>query len=158
MSDAPFSAMSQSLAKIILHIVFSTKNRQPFIHDAIAKQLFEYLAKCCLKNKTIPLAVGGYQDHVHIALLMNKIQGIAFLIKSLKTDSSDWLKSQGPEFQQFYWQRGYGVFSVSESQQAKLVNYIGNQQNHHQTRNFMDEYRLFLTKHGITFDERYLWD
>ena len=150
--------MPQSLAKIILHIVFSTKNRQPFINDNIADQLFAYLAKCCMKNKAIPMAIGGYQDHVHIAILMNKIQGVAFLIKNLKTDSSDWLKSQGPEFQQFYWQRGYGVFSVSESQSAKLLSYISNQKKHHRTQSFMEEYRLFLTKHGMTWDEHCLWN
>ena len=100
----------------------------------------------------------GYRRHVHIAILMNKIQGVAFLIKNLKTDSSDWLESQGPEYQRFYWQRGYGVFSVSESQGAKPLSYISNQKKHHRTQSFIEEYRLFLTKHGMTWDEHCLWN
>ena len=150
--------MPQSLSRIILHIVFSTKDRKPTIYDGIAEQLFAYLGKCCVKNDAVPLIIGGYVDHVHIAILMNRTRGVACLVKNIKTDSSNWIRSQDQNFRQFLWQRGYGVFSVSESQYQKLARYIGNQKQHHQKIGFMEEYRLFLKKHGVVYDEHYLWD
>ncbi len=102
--------------------------------------------------------VGGTADHVHLAIRLSRTLTTAKLVEELKTSSSKWLKKQSPGLAKFSWQRGYGVFSVGPSDLEALRSYIRNQEEHHRTRSFQDEYRAFLTKYGVEFDERYLWD
>jgi REP element-mobilizing transposase RayT len=102
--------------------------------------------------------VGGTGDHVHLAVRLSRTTAIAGLVEELKTSSSRWLKTQRPELKRFAWQRGYGAFSVAPDQLHVLVDYIGNQQEHHRIRTFQEEYLALLREYEVQFDERYLWD
>jgi putative transposase len=149
--------MSQSLAKVYLHIVFSTKNRQPFLADkTLREECHAYLAGTCKNLGSPSLKVGGVADHVHILCFLSKTQAIADLVKELKRESSQWLKTKG--LSSFYWQNGYGAFSISPSHIDALREYIQNQEEHHRTESFQDEFRRLLEKYEVEFDERYVWD
>jgi len=151
--------MPQSLAQIYLHIVFSTKSRQPFLQDAsFSEECYAYLAGICMKQDCFAKRVGGYIDHVHILCSLSRQKTVADLIRELKTSSSVWIKTQRPELKNFHWQDGYGVFSVSQSQLEKVKEYISNQNEHHRKMMFQDEFRKLLKKHGVNFDEQYIWD
>ena len=150
--------MPQSLSKVYLHIVFSTKERFPFIDETCAEELFKYLAGIC-KNLNCPvLQVGGCRDHVHILCLLSRTCTQSDLVKELKVGSSRWMKSRGGIFDKFYWQDGYGIFSINPTQTDAVVEYIKNQAEHHKTISFQDEFRAFLKKYGVEYDERYVWD
>jgi REP element-mobilizing transposase RayT len=102
--------------------------------------------------------VGGVADHVHLAVRLSRTVTVAGLVEELKTSSSKWLKTQSPELMTFAWQRGYGAFSVGPADLNAVIAYIDGQEEHHRTRTFQEEYRAFLTKYRIEFDERYAWD
>lgn len=148
--------MPQSLSRVLVHLVFSTKHRQPFIDPDKRKSVFSYLAGT-LKNLDCPsIIVGGMPDHVHLLFAQARTLSISKIVEELKKESSKWAKSLvDPEF---YWQNGYGAFSVSPSQSPKVVHYIETQEAHHQTRTFQDEYRELLRNHELEWDERYVWD
>ena len=151
--------MPQSFASIILQIVFSTKDRHPWIDPDIAPRLHAYLATVCREATGVTFAVGGVADHVHIATALPRTLTIADLVENLKVTSSIWLKKADPaRYANFYWQRGYGAFSVGASGKDALVAYVQNQAEHHRTRTFQEEYRALLTKYGLQWDERYVWD
>ena len=150
--------MPQSLANIYVHTIFSTKNREPFIDEKIENELFSYLGGICNSLECFPLKIGGHRDHVHLlSLLSKKITLIKFL-EELKSASSNWIKTQDDRFKNFYWQRGYGAFSVSPQETQKVKRYIESQHDHHKTISFQDEFRKILIEHNIDFDERYVWD
>jgi REP element-mobilizing transposase RayT len=152
-------AMSQSLAQIYLHIVFSTKNRKPFLQHAPSRlRLHKFLAKTCNNLDSPCLEVGGVEDHVHILCRLSKTMSPSDLIKELKRVSSEWVKSTLSGLEGFYWQNGYGAFSVSPSHVAALQKYIANQEEHHRRESFQDEFRRLLKKYGVEYDERYVWD
>ena|SRR6185436_18356267 len=148
--------MPQSLSSILIHLVFSTKNREPFIKPIVEKELRPYMAKIFLKSPS--LAIDGTADHVHILFSLSRVIKIADLVEEVKTESSKWIKTKGPEFKNFHWQNGYGAFSIGQSQVAILKRYIARQKVHHQRVTFQDEYRKFLKSYGIDYDERYVWD
>lgn len=150
--------MSQSLAKVCTHIVFSTKYRQPLIDDNIENELHRYLGGICNKFECIPIMVGGYIDHIHILCVMSRKISIMKLLEEIKKNSSRWIKTKGKEYEGFYWQDGYGIFSVNPSELDIVVKYISNQKLHHENKNFQDEYRVFLRKYNVEYDERYVWD
>jgi putative transposase len=151
--------MPQSLAQIYLHIVFSTKNRQPFLQDsAIRDEAHKYFGGTCNKLGCPVLCVGGAADHVHVLCRFGRTLSVADLLKGLKQDSSIWLKTKGPAFADFYWQNGYGAFSVSPGHVDVLRGYLANQDEHHRTETFQEEFRRLLTKYGLQWDERYVWD
>jgi REP element-mobilizing transposase RayT len=150
--------MAHSLANVILHIVFSTKLRERSISDAVRVRLHAYLAEVGRDMGCQVYRVGGTADHVHLAIGFSRTCAIADFVKKMKHTSSSWMKEQGREFYDFSWQAGYGVFSISVSHLEKLVAYIENQEEHHRTLSFQDEYRGLLRKNGIIVDERYLWD
>lgn len=151
--------MAQSLAKVYVHIVFSTKNRHPFLLDnAVRTEMHAYLGGTCNKLGCSVIAVGGVADHVHILCVLSKNLAVADLIGEIKRSSSKWVKSKGPMLGKFAWQAGYGVFSVSQSQVETVRSYIGRQEDHHRKKSFQDEFRLFLKKYQIEYDERYVWD
>lgn len=150
--------MGQSLAKNYLHIVFSTKHRQPLILDDIASELHAYLGGICNRLECTPLIVGGYTDHIHIFCLLSKKIALMKLLEELKSHSSKWIKTKGAGFHQFYWQDGYGAFSVNPTEVEVVVRYINNQKEHHAKHSFQDEYRAFLKKYKIAYDERYVWE
>ena len=149
--------MPQSLASLLTHLIFSTKNREPLL---VGKDLqcsaHAYLARALNDRKCPAVIVGGIANHVHILCRMAKTESVSNLMEQLKASSSKWLKTQGSPI--FSWQRGYGAFSVSQSQADSVVAYIQNQEEHHRIVTFEEEYRSFLQRYRVTFDERYVWD
>jgi len=150
--------MPQSLANVIIHLVFSTKDRVPLIGAPVRPNLHAYLATVVRNAGCECLRVGGTADHVHLAVRLSRTLALADLVEEVKTSSSKWLKPQTVELGVFAWQRGYGVFSTGPTDLDALLAYIDGQADHHRTRTFQDEYRAFLTKYGIAYDERYVWD
>lgn len=150
--------MPQSLSYLLTHIVFSTKDRAPLLDATVRPALHAYLATVARNVDCECFRVGGVADHVHLAVRLSRTISMAQLIEELKTSSSKWLKTQSSELAAFAWQRGYGAFSVGPSDLHSLLHYIDNQEEHHRTRTFQDEYRAFVTKYGIGYDERYVWD
>jgi len=149
--------MAQSLAKIVIHVVFSTKNREPALSTAIRNDLFAYIVGILDSLNCVVLAINGMEDHVHSLILMSKTVSLSKMMEEMKGGSSRWLNLRGSTVKPFAWQAGYGAFSVSESQIAKVVDYIARQEDHHRKTTFQDELILLLKKHRIEFDERYLW-
>lgn len=150
--------MPQSLSYLLTHIVFCTKDRTPVLDATVRPALHAYLATVARNVDCECFRVGGVADHVHLAVRLSRTITMAQLIEELKTSSSKWLKPQSPALAAFARQRGYGAFSVGPSDLNALLHYIDTQEEHHKTRTFQDEYRAFLTKYGIEYDERYVWD
>lgn len=149
--------MPQSLANVVLHIVFSTKHRQPFLLEPVVRDAMTGYLVGTLRNLKCPsLIVGFVKDHVHILCNLSRTLAIAELIEEIKTSSSVRIKEEGPTLKDFHWQNGYGAFSVSQSNVDEVKRYIANQEEHHRTRTLQEEFRLFLEKHGIEYDERYV--
>lgn len=150
--------MGQSLVKNYLHIVFSTKHRQEIIHPPVEEELHAYLGGICKKLESPPIIVGGYTDHVHILCMLSKKIALMKLLEEVKSHSSKWIKGKAKTLENFYWQDGYGAFSVNPSEVDKVISYIANQKEHHRQKSFQDEYRAFLKKYNVEYDERYVWD
>ena len=150
--------MGQSLVKNYVHIVFSTKYRQPFIQPPWEAELHQYMAGICQQSDCIPVKIGGYVDHVHILCHLSKKIALMDLLEEVKKHSSKWMKMQDPSLANFYWQKGYGAFSVDYKRLDKVIQYIDNQHIHHQKQSFQEEYRLILERYGVEYDERYVWD
>ena len=150
--------MGQSLVKNYLHIVFSTKHRQEIIHPPVEEELHAYLGGICKKLECPPIIVGCFTDHIHILCMLSKKLALMKLLEEVKSHSSKWMKSKAKTFENFYWQDGYGAFSVNPSEVDTVINYIANQKEHHLKKSFQDEYRAFLKKYNVEYDERYVWD
>ena len=150
--------MSQSLSFVLVHVVFSTKDRAPVLDGEVRGQLHASLATVARNLDCECYRVGGMADHVHLAIRVSRTLTVASLVGELKTSSSKWMKTLSPRLANFAWQRGYGAFSVGPSDLEALRGYIDGQEKHHQTRTFQDEFRAFLAKYGMEFDERYVWD
>ena len=150
--------MPQSLSRILIHLVFSTKNRERVLTSAIQTELHPYLAGTLDNTECPSLQVGGVEDHVDLLFGLSRTLTIAKVVETLKTSSSKWIKTKGHEFANFHWQSGYGAFSVSQSDADGVVAYIQNQAKHHQKMTFQDEYRRLLERYRIAFDEKYVWD
>jgi putative transposase len=154
-----FSAMPQSLARAILHVVFSTKNRTPFLRDAdLRPRLHAYMAGVLQNIGCDPILINGVEDHVHILCNLSRTLTMAGLVEEVKKASSKWMKDQGASYHDFFWQAGYGVFSVSQSRVEVVRDYIAKQEEHHRKESFQDEFRALCRKHGVAIDERYVWD
>ncbi len=150
--------MGQSLVKNYVHIVFSTKHRQSLILPSIETELFSYLGGICNNLECHVLKVGGYKDHIHVLCMLSKKIALMKLVEQLKSNSSKWIKTKGNDFKNFYWQDGYGAFSVRPSEVEIVINYIANQKEHHSKKTFKDEYKAVLKKYEVSYDERYVWD
>ncbi len=150
--------MPQSLASNLIHLIFSTKSRRPWLCARIRNRLFAYMAGILKEWGSPALMIGGAADHVHVLCLLSKNHALKAVVEALKKGSSKWMKLQGPQWRAFQWQAGYGAFSVSQSGVGELRRYIANQQEHHRTRSFQEEFRVFLHRHGIESEERYVWD
>jgi putative transposase len=151
-------AMPQSLSKLIVHIIFSTKDREPWLDSKVRPRMHAYLATICRDAGTEFVHVGGVADHVHIVTMLPRTLSQAQLIEQIKKTSSKWIKAVDTRYRTFAWQRGYGAFSVSPSQLETVLRYVKKQPEHHRTHTFQEEYRALLRKYGIDFDERYVWD
>ena len=149
--------MPQSLSKVYVHITFSTKERQPFIDDGIAQELWRYIGGICDALECNPVRVGGYHDHIHICCLLSRKIPQVKLLETVKRDSSKWIKTKHERCTNFHWQDGYGIFSVNPTEIDKVIDYIGNQHEHHKRHTFQEELLAFLKKYGVHYDERYLW-
>ena len=151
--------MPQPLSAVYLHLVFSIKERRPFLKDQILRsECHAYLGGISKKLDCPVILVGGVEDHVHILARESRSIAQADWVKELKRASSLWIKERDPAAKEFAWQAGYGVFSVSFSHLEKVTEYIARQEEHHRVRSFQDELRAMLAKHRIEWDEKYLWD
>ena len=150
--------MPQSLAKVYVHIIFSTKNRVPIISNNIRNELYAYISGILINLKSDVIKINGTQDHLHILCTIPRTVTIAKVLEEVKKSSSRWIKTKGSPWNQFAWQDGYGIFFVSSSEVQDTISYIENQEKHHQKLSFKDELRIFLNEYGVEYDERYLWD
>lgn len=141
-----------------MHCIFSTKDRRPIITNALHERLFPYLGGIARANKMILLAVGGIEDHIHLLISLPRTLSISKAMQLIKGGSSKWIHDTFPEHRSFEWQEGYGAFSVSTSNKAKVIAYINNQREHHKKQDFEAEYRSLLNAHEIEYDERYVFD
>jgi putative transposase len=157
--------MSQSLSKVYVHIIFSTKNIQPTIDDTIEDSLFGYIGGTCKGLDCNPIKVGGYRDHVHVLCQLSRKITQMKLLEEIKKQSSKWIKPKGKAYSNFYWQdaclparQGYGIFSVNPADIDIVAAYIAHQREHHKKTTFKEEFRAFLKKYHVDYDERYVWD
>ena len=151
--------MPQSLAKILMHTIFSTKERRPFLRDKpLREELHRYLGGILARHDCQPLIIGGTEDHVHMLSTLPRTGNAAEMVKEAKRGSSLWLKTKGPDLRDFARQNGYGIFSVGFSQVETVRKYIAGQEEHHRKVSFQEEYREFLKRYEIEFDERFVWD
>ena len=149
--------MPQSLSHIYILLVFSTKNRQPFISESIAPDLYAYIATVFHDEcRSTAKLIGGVEDHIHALFNLSRTWCMADVVEAVKTSTSKWIKTQG--VRQFSWQTGYGAFSVSRSNIEAVEHCIRNQREHHRQQDFKDEFRGLLKKHDVEYDERYVWD
>jgi REP element-mobilizing transposase RayT len=150
--------MSQSLSRILVHIIFSTKDRFPFLSDGeLRKRMHAYLAGAFNELESPAIEVGGVEDHVHILCLLSRNYSVSEIIQKAKANSSSWAKTQGGRCRKFSWQSGYGVFSIDQSQIDSVQRYIQDQEQHHRKRTFQEEYLEILRLYQVDYDERYLW-
>jgi REP element-mobilizing transposase RayT len=150
--------MPQSLSRILIHLVFSTKNRECVLTQAIQTELHPYLAGILDHIQCPSLQVGGVTDHVHLFFGLSRTRTIAEVVETVKTSSSKWIKTKAATLADFHWQLGYAAFSVSQSDVEAVVAYIRTQAQHHQKMTFQDEYRRLLERYQVAFDEEYVWD
>ena len=149
--------MSQTLLSLLVHIVFSTKNRADLITPELEPDLFAYLSGILNKHESRCLAVGGTPDHVHLLVSLSKNFALSEVVGDLKRSSSRWVKTKGTRFRSFGWQDGYGAFSIGESNVEALKSYIARQKEHHRRRTFESEMLSLLKRYGVKYEEEYLW-
>ena len=150
--------MSQSLVRILIHLVFSTKNRVPLLREGLRPNLHAYIGSVLQARKASLLKAGGTNDHIHLVISLGKELSVAAAVREIKSKSSGWIHREYPRLGRFSWQDGYAGFSVSESDLAAVIRYVEGQEAHHRNRTFQDELRALLREHHVSFDERYLWD
>ena len=150
--------MPQSLVKNYLHIVFSTKYRNDFIDEGIEQELYSYISVICKDFESKALQIGGTDNHIHILCRLSQKILLMKLVQEVKAHSSKWIKTKGKKYENFFWQDGYGAFSVSEKDVQMITNYIKKQRQHHQKQDFKKELIKILEKHKMKYDEKYLWD
>lgn len=141
-----------------MHLVWSTKHRQPLIVPPFEEALHRYMGGICNNLECTPIIIGGWVDHVHVLCRLSQKVPLMKLMETMKSHSSKWVKTLDPSLEEFYWQDGYGAFSVSPTAVNKVVAYIANQHKHHAGQDFQSEYRGILTQYGVDYDERYVWD
>jgi putative transposase len=148
--------MSQSFVQIYVHIVFHTKNNKQLIKPEIEIELYSYLGGILKNYKSNPIQIGGTSDHIHILCSLPKTMAPADLVEEVKKNSSKWIKTKGAHYHDFYWQDGYGGFSVSSSGIETVKKYILTQKEHHKKLSVIDEYKNLLNEYGISYEDRYL--
>ena len=150
--------MAQSLSNILIHLVFSTKYRQPLITRSIEQELYKYINSIYSSCNSPLITIGGESDHLHSLISISRTYSIADIVEEVKKESSKWIKRKGREFRGFQWQVGYGAFSISPSHINLVKQYISNQKIHHQRRDFKEEFLALLEKYDVEYDPRYIWD
>jgi len=149
--------MAQTLVSLLVHIIFSTKNRANLITPAIEPELYKYISGTLRNMESPSLKIGGTANHLHLLVSQSKNIALAFLLEELKKSSSKWIKHQDASFRSFKWQEGYGAFTIGQSNVAALKRYIELQKNHHRRRSFEEELLGLLKKYGVEYDEQYIW-
>lgn len=152
------SFVPQSLSKVLVHLVFSVKHRHPLLHDEFRDRLHAYIGGIIRNHKGHLLRAGSVEDHIHLFYVQPRTSAPCDLVQAIKADSSAFLRSLAPHLANFHWQTGYGLFSVSSTHRAQVEAYIDRQREHHGRENFQDEFRDFLKRYEIEYDERYVWD
>ncbi len=150
--------MSQSLSDIILHIVFSTKERQPWIQRDVEEELYRFINGVCRNLDCSVIKINGVEDHIHILLQLGRTTSTSKLISEVKSSSSRWIKTKGNQYSKFAWQGGYGAFSVSRPTIEGAIKYLSSQKEHHKTVTYKEELLVMLQRAQISYDEKYLWD
>lgn len=150
--------MPQSLVKNYIHIIFSTKYRNDFIDETIENELFAYIGSVCKQFESTAVQIGGTDNHIHILCLLSRKIALMKLVQEIKAHSSKWIKAKGKKYESFFWQDGYGAFSVSPNNIFAVKNYIKNQREHHKNYDFKKELVSYYQKYRIEYDEKYLWD
>lgn len=150
--------MPQSLARLHVHLIFSTKNREQLLSEKVSDSLHRYMATVLKNFDCPPVLINSVSDHVHILFELGRTVTVGDVVEEVKKSSSKWIKTQGAGFSRFAWQAGYGAFAVSESNVAAVSKYIAGQAEHHRRKSFQEEYRAFLKRHRVVFDEKYVWD
>jgi len=149
--------MSQTLTNLLYHIVFSTKNREPLITNELQKELYPYIGGIIKNDKGYLLSIGGINNHIHLLAKFSQVNTVSYMLQQIKGSSSKWIHEKNQN-REFLWQRGYGAFTVSESNISNVKRYIENQHEHHKNMTFKEEYLKLLEKNNVKFDEIYLWD
>jgi REP element-mobilizing transposase RayT len=151
--------MSQSLARIWLHIVFSTKERRAYLqNEDLRDEVFRMLGYHANQAGCPPARIGGWIDHVHVLCGLSRTVTVAQLVEVLKRETSKWAKQRAADLSTFHWQNGYGAFSVSQSIVEQVIDYIDRQPEHHARMTFQEEFRTLCGRHNVQIDERYVWD
>jgi putative transposase len=150
--------MPHTFTCLLAHVIFSTKDRRPLLDKDLRPRLFPYMGGILREIGVTPLAINGPEDHVHVLLALTATMPLADAVRVMKTNSSRWVHEQWPQRRDFAWQSGYGAFTVSRSNREEVERYIATQEEHHRHLAFQEEYRAFLQRHGISFDERYVWE
>jgi REP element-mobilizing transposase RayT len=150
--------MPQTFTCLHYHLVFSTKRREPAITPELRPRLWDYPGGIFRGEGGIPIQVGGTADHVHLLVTPTQRRALAECMRVLKANSSGWAHDTFPSAAGFWWQDGYGAFTVSHSALDRVKAYNTNQEEHHRQRTFQEEFRELLIRHGVEFNEQYLWD
>ena len=150
--------MPQSLAKNLIHLIYSTKNRERLLGEDIRDELHRYSAGILKEWDSPAILINSVEDHIHILFCLSKNHALCDVVEQVKKGSSKWLKTKGTAYKNFFWQAGYGAFSVSQSSVKSVMKYIETQDEHHRRNTFQDEFRAFLKRYEIPYDERYVWD
>jgi putative transposase len=150
--------MPHSYTNLLYHLVFSTKERRPWLDADLRPRLFEYLGGAIRSQGGFAILINGVADHIHILARFRQDKALSEVLRDIKANSSGWIHRTFPTLASFAWQQGYGAFTVSPSQEDRVRQYIANQEVHHRTVSFQEEFVALLRAHGIEFDERYLWE
>lgn len=150
--------MAGTFTNLLYHVIFSTKDRQGLILPEFRHDLHDYIGGILRNTGGILLAIGGVPDHIHLVLKLGADASVAETLRIIKANSSKWANKRSAKSSRFEWQRGYGAFTVSESQLPAVVDYVQRQEEHHRSRSFQEEFTAFLERHGISFDPKYIWD
>lgn len=150
--------MPQSLAKIYVHLIFSTKNRERAVPDDLRPGLHAYMGGVLRDLGCTAVEINTEPDHAHVLFLLSRTESLSNIVRQVKTGSTHWLQDKQPALRHFHWQNGYGAFSVSQSTLQEVREYVRGQRDHHRVMTFQEEFRKFLTRYEIEFDERYVWD
>ncbi|NDV63685.1 transposase [Bacteroides sp. 224] len=149
--------MTQSLSQLYIHIIFHAK-KHCYIHEQDSERIYSYIGGIITERNSVPICINGTKNHIHIFCILSKNYSLAKFVQEIKASSSKWIKSIGPHFRDFEWQKGYAAFSVSPSIKEKTIKYVLNQQEHHRKQTFQEEYIMFLKEYNVEYNEKYLWE